>query len=95
MKDCFRQTMSAGPGRLVNTLPTHLKIMKNRYPREVILTEAGKRLMDEDVWNHGLRKNMPAHFKVINFLVLKFIALHNLPCSTCNDLVGRGLDFKK
>jgi len=55
--------MSAGPGRVISTLPAHLMVMQNRYPHEVITTGAGKRLVYKDVWNHGLKKNMPDHFK--------------------------------
>lgn len=30
---------------------------------QVLVSAAGKRVMREDIWNHGLRKNMPRHFK--------------------------------
>jgi len=37
--------------------------MAARYPIEVMASGAGKRVIYKDIWNHGLRKNMPQHFK--------------------------------
>ena len=38
--------------------------MTQRYPMQVLTTGAGKRVIYQDFWNHGLKKNMPQHFKV-------------------------------
>jgi len=37
--------------------------MGNRYPMEVLVSGAGRRVIYKDFWNHGLKKNMPQHFK--------------------------------
>ena len=57
-------TMAAGPGKVLSTLPEHLKAMGQRYPHPVLSSGAGRRVMNADVWNHGLKKNMPHHYKV-------------------------------
>ena len=57
-------TMAAGPGKVMSTLPEHLKAMGQRYPHPVLSSGAGRRVMNADVWNHGLKKNMPRHYKV-------------------------------
>ena len=56
--------MASGPGKVISTLPEHLKAMGQRYSHPVLVTGAGSRLIAADYWNHGLRKNMPHHFKV-------------------------------
>ena len=56
--------MAAGPGKVMSTLPEHLKAMGQRYSHPVLSTGAGRRVMNADVWNHGLKKNMPHHYKV-------------------------------
>ena len=57
--------MASGQGiKVMSTLPEHLKAMGQRYPVPVLATGAGSRLIAADYWNHGLRKNMPHHFKV-------------------------------
>ena len=35
-----------------------------RYPIQVLVSGAGRRVMYQDYWNYGLKKNMPPHFKV-------------------------------
>jgi len=37
--------------------------MTQRYPIQVLTSGAGKRVMYQDFWNYGLKKNMPQHFK--------------------------------
>jgi len=34
-----------------------------RYPIQVLVSGAGRRVMYQDYWNYGLKKNMPTHFK--------------------------------
>ena len=46
------------------SLPPHLAQMGMRYPMEVLVSGAGRRVIYKDFWNHGLKKNMPQHFKV-------------------------------
>ena len=60
-----RAEMASGPGKVISTLPEHLKAMVQRYSHPVLVTGAGRRLINADYWNHGLRKNMPHHFKVL------------------------------
>jgi len=37
--------------------------MVQRYPIQVLVSGAGRRVIYNDFWNHGLKKNMPQHFK--------------------------------
>jgi len=37
--------------------------MGMRYPIEVLVSGAGKRVIHKDFWNYGLKKNMPQHYK--------------------------------
>ena len=46
------------------SLPPHLAQMGMRYPIEVLVSGAGKRVIHKDFWNYGLKKNMPQHYKV-------------------------------
>jgi hypothetical protein len=56
--------MSVGPGRAAaHNLPAHLASLRQRYPHLALVTGAGSRLIAADVWNLGLKKNMPQHYK--------------------------------
>ena len=48
------------------SIPPHLAKMGvgMRYPIEVLVSGAGRRVMYKDFWNYGLKKKMPQHFKV-------------------------------
>jgi len=41
----------------------YLATMAQRYSEQVLSSSIGKRVVHLDFWNHGLKKNMPQHYK--------------------------------
>ena len=52
----------------------YLATMAQRYSEQVLSSSIGKRVVHLDFWNHGLKKNMPQHYKV-RLTILKVISI--------------------